>query len=82
MAKFDLTQYQCPQLFVQFKYQLKLSMIDIEQNNNSRVVEYSISVESDIKDIERYLNSHQYSYQIVSLADNNELIVSLIKGNN
>jgi len=82
MAKFDLTQYQCPQLFVQFRYQLKIALQESTKNGNTRAIEYLMSVESDISDIERYLKSHQYSYQIESLKDKNKLIVSLIRGNN
>jgi len=82
MAKFDLTQYQCPQLFVQFRYQLKIALHESTKNGNTRAIEYLMSVESDISDIERYLKSHQYSYQIESLKDKNKLIVSLIRGNN
>jgi len=82
MVKFDLTHYQCPQLFVQFRYQLKIALQENKQNGNTVEIVYLVSVDSDINDIERYLKFHQYTYQIVSKADKNELIVSLIRGNN
>jgi len=80
MIKFDLTQFQCPQLFVQFKYQLKLVLSDKAQNQDSLV--FKVLAESDIKDIERYLKLQNFHYQIQNGSRFNELIISLVRGNN
>ena len=79
MIKFDLTQFRCPQLFVQFKYQLKLALSDNGHKHDSLV--FKILLESDIKDIEKYLKLHNFHYQIQNSSHFNELIISLVRGN-
>ncbi|PAJ75699.1 hypothetical protein CJF42_04000 [Pseudoalteromonas sp. NBT06-2] len=81
MVKYDLTHYQCPQFFVQFKYQLKLALINKEQEKGLDTITFLILSNSDIKDIERYLIFHKFKYQIQNCDSNNELIINLVRGN-
>ena len=58
MVECDLSVFVCPQLFVQFKFNLK----KMAQNNQSGM--FKIAVDGDIADIERYLTHHHYYYRI------------------
>jgi hypothetical protein len=53
----NLSLYQCPQLFVQFKWQLKKA----EQANSN--IHFFYLKEQDIGDIVRYLSQHSYSFK-------------------
>jgi len=81
MGKCDLTQYQCPQLFVQFKYQLKLALKTNEQKDGDDSITFLILEDSDINDMERYLQLYQFEYEIKTNLNNKALVISLVKGN-
>jgi len=81
MGKCDLTQYQCPQLFVQFKYQLKLALKTNEQKDCDDSITFLILEDSDINDMERYLQLYQFEYEIKTNLNNKALVISLVKGN-
>ena len=87
MIKYDLTNYQCPQLFVQFKYQLKrlvnpnLSPARVVNKAGygeeaQKSIMFLLSLETDISDIERYLTLHQIDYRLNSYKNTRELIVT------
>ncbi|CAM4154870.1 hypothetical protein BIW53_12650 [Pseudoalteromonas byunsanensis] len=57
LIKVDLSTYQCPQLFVQFKWHLRQA-----QQSDSKV-QFYYHQEQDISDIVRYLDQHQYLYK-------------------
>ncbi|SFC65254.1 hypothetical protein [Pseudoalteromonas denitrificans] len=88
MIKFDLTPYQCPQLFVQFKYQLKrviaknnqqltLTGEMTQEDELCHVITFLHLQEVDITDIENYLKLHRFKYQINCYMHNKELLVNL-----
>ncbi len=52
---YDLTQYQCPQLFVQFKYNLKM-------HQESESVKFQFSESAQLNDVFRYLENHHIQY--------------------
>lgn len=58
MVECDLSEFVCPQLFVQFKFNLKKMV----QNNQSGM--FKIARDADIADIERYLAHHHLYYRI------------------
>ncbi|NOU50872.1 hypothetical protein HG263_10040 [Pseudoalteromonas sp. JBTF-M23] len=55
--KMDLSLYQCPQFFVQFKWQLKQA-----QQQQAEKVQFYYLREQDIGDIVRYLEQHKFTY--------------------
>ncbi|OHU86593.1 hypothetical protein BET10_18875 [Pseudoalteromonas amylolytica] len=56
LVKVDLSAYQCPQLFVQFKWHLR------QAQQTDSIVQFYYHQEQDINDIVRYLKQHQYLY--------------------
>ncbi|BBN81179.1 hypothetical protein PA25_11640 [Pseudoalteromonas sp. A25] len=56
-VKVDLSSYQCPQLFVQFKWQLKQA-----QQRKVKKLHLYYLCEQDISDIVRYLEQHKFTY--------------------
>ncbi len=58
MLRYDLQQYKCPQLFIQFKLGLR------EALSNHQRVAFQLPVNEPIQDIERYLNKYHFQYQL------------------
>lgn len=58
MVECDLSLFVCPQLFVQFKYHLKI----MAKNKQSGM--FKVARDADIADIERYLTHQQLFYRI------------------
>ncbi|KZN31701.1 hypothetical protein N474_02220 [Pseudoalteromonas luteoviolacea CPMOR-2] len=63
----DLRGYDCPQLFVQFKWQLK------SKCDHACVIRFSYDEDQDINDILKYLASHKIQFS-VEAAENNKFI--------
>nr|KJZ10742.1 hypothetical protein TW77_06805 [Pseudoalteromonas rubra] len=53
----DLRPFQCPQLFVQFKWQLKLAKTQAE------AVRFFYTEEQDLRDVLRYLNDQDSVFE-------------------
>lgn len=62
---YDLTQFVCPQLFVQFKYILK-------RHKTNEALVFLFSDNAQINDVLRYLENHQFQYSFKE----NQLTVS------
>ena len=56
MLDIDLSQFQCPQLFVQFKWHL------LQAKKNRVSVRFYYADEQDIRDVLQYLTVHDYCY--------------------
>ncbi|WP_155730594.1 hypothetical protein [Pseudoalteromonas luteoviolacea] len=56
----DLRRYECPQLFVQFKWQLRTN------RDHVGVIRFSYSKEQDISDVIRYLESQKMSFSVTT----------------
>ncbi len=69
MIQFDLTNFQCPQLFVQFKYQLKKAL------EGNYQVTFKLSPDADAADIESYLDIKQIRYQIQNSQYQSNLVI-------
>ncbi|MCF2858274.1 hypothetical protein L1286_12375 [Pseudoalteromonas sp. SMS1] len=63
----DLRGYVCPQLFVQFKWQLK------NKCDHACVIRFGYGKEQDIDDILNYLTCHKIQFSVIS-AENNQFI--------
>ncbi|WP_155946280.1 hypothetical protein [Pseudoalteromonas rubra] len=53
----DLRPFQCPQLFVQFKWQLKEAKI------KAKAVRFFYTKEQDLRDVMRYLDNQDMVFQ-------------------
>ncbi|MCG7563352.1 MULTISPECIES: hypothetical protein [Pseudoalteromonas] len=53
----DLRPFQCPQLFVQFKWQLK------QAKTKAKAVRFFYTKEQDLRDVMRYLNNQDMVFQ-------------------
>lgn len=62
---YDLTQFVCPQLFVQFKYILK-------RHKTNEALVFLFAENAQVSDVLRYLDNHQLEYSF----QENQLIVS------
>lgn len=58
MLKYDLQQYKCPQLFIQFKLGLR------EALSNQQKIMFQLPTNESTQDIERYLNKYHFQYQL------------------
>lgn len=67
----DLSSFNCPQLFVQFKWRLK----NLECG---QVLGFSFSKEQEIEDVVRYLDQSSYRYQILDSEDQICILVERI----
>ncbi|MFC3032396.1 hypothetical protein ACFOEE_07695 [Pseudoalteromonas fenneropenaei] len=67
----DLTQMQCPQLFVQFKWALK------QAASQSEPVQFKLLKTQQTADIFRYLNQQQVEFSCV---EQSELIFIVVEG--
>ncbi|WP_404339342.1 sulfurtransferase TusA family protein [Pseudoalteromonas mariniglutinosa] len=54
----DLREYQCPQLFVQFKVGLNKALL------TKQSIKFMINNKQSIRDIQRFLEKHQYHFEI------------------
>ncbi|MFY8275458.1 hypothetical protein AAEU32_15150 [Pseudoalteromonas sp. SSDWG2] len=71
MQKSDLTQYQCPELFVRFKLQLVAAL------GRDKAVQFIIRDEdkASISDIQRYLNNKHIPFSVTKVKE--QLIISV-----
>lgn len=58
MLEYNLQQYKCPQLFIQFKLGLR------EALSNQQGVFFQLPVNQSTHDIERYLKKYHFQYQL------------------
>ncbi len=57
MIEYDLRPLRCPQLFVQFKWQLKQAKLKAD------AVRFFYTKEQDLRDVMRYLDSQDMVFQ-------------------
>ncbi|MBQ4809993.1 hypothetical protein J8M20_01545 [Pseudoalteromonas luteoviolacea] len=56
----DLRCYECPQLFVQFKWQLKT------HKDHADVIRFSYDKQQDLSDVVRYLENSKMNFSVKS----------------